>query len=207
MKTRKPQSAVKIESERRPLAPDFVPGPYDCICARGKAAANHPGNVRFRSIIQQYKPVYAEATTKVEKSLLVSEIVDSVRGMSPNGGFVKKIGNQWYEVGDSVCREKIGQCLRDALHTSYKSSTKAKKNRRKELRQMKKESEQEPHHHQQQTLTNMHTNLAAASATRLERLDSFGSTPFPLLPIPLQSQSSMALLREFAASHHHHTSV
>jgi hypothetical protein len=34
MQTERPQSAIKIESERRQLAEDFVPGPYDVICAR-----------------------------------------------------------------------------------------------------------------------------------------------------------------------------
>ena len=178
MKHAKPQSAVKSESERRPLAEDFVPGPYDVICARGKKAAEHAGNVRFREIIQQYKPAYAQATNKVEKSLLVSEIVDAVRGFSPDGGFVKKFGSRYYEVGDSVAREKIGQCLRDQLHSQYKSSTKAKKNRRKELRALKKETEVE--------------------RPTEDKRDSFGS--FPFTPLPLEAQSSMIFLQEFAST-------
>jgi hypothetical protein len=183
MKSQPTHSALKIESERQPLAADFVPGPYDCICARGKAAANHAGNVRFRSLIHRFKNDYAQANTKVEKSVVVSEIADAVRGMSPQGGFVKKFGNAWYEVGDSVAREKIGQCLRDALHESYKSSTKAKKNRRKELRALKQELE--PAQYQ---LTPM-----------LQRVESdgFGGNPFPALPMPLQYQSSMVFLPDF----------
>jgi hypothetical protein len=198
MKSAKPQSAVKIEAERRPLAEDFIPGPYDVICARGKQAAQHAGNVRFREIIQRFKPSYANAANKVEKSLIVSEIVDSVRGYSPEGGFVKKFGGRYYEVGDSVAREKIGQCLRDQLHSQYKSSTKAKKNRRKELRAIKKESE-------------VPRDVQAKPANKR---DSYGSFPFsfPLLPLeaqssmallqelPLESQSSLALFQEFAAT-------
>lgn len=44
----------------------------------------------------------------------------------------------FYEIGDAAAREKIGQCIRDALHTKYKSSTKSKKPRRKELKELKK---------------------------------------------------------------------
>lgn len=174
MKSKKPQSALKIESERRPLSHDFVPGPYDVICARGKEAANHCGNVRFREIIQRFKPDYARATSKVEKSLLVSEIVDSVREYSPEGGFVKKFGGRYYEVGDSVAREKIGQCLRDQLHSKYKSSTKAKKVRRKELRAMKKDTE--------------------LDQPQEGKRESFGCFPFP--PLPLEAQSSMVLFAQ-----------
>jgi hypothetical protein len=54
---------------------------------------------------------------------------------------VKKFNGRWFEVGDSVAREKIGQCMRDQLHSKYKSSTKAKQGRRKELRELKKERE------------------------------------------------------------------
>ena len=35
--------------------------------------------------------------------------------------------------GDHVAREKVGQTMRDMLHTKYKSSTKSKKHRRKEI--------------------------------------------------------------------------
>lgn len=37
----------------------------------------------------------------------------------------------WYEAGDHLAREKVGQCLRDMLHSKYRSSTKAKKLSRK----------------------------------------------------------------------------
>ena len=164
METKRPQSAIKIESERRPLAPDFIPGPYDVICARGKAASSHPGNVRFRQIIQDFKPRYCKAPTKLEKSLLVSDVVEAVRGCSPDGGFVKKFGNQWCEVGDSVAREKIGQCLRDQLHSKYKSSTKAKKEKRRELRALDKDDEE---------------------------IEKSGSLPVSPVPLPLEPQSSM----------------
>lgn len=135
-------SVRSFSAERTPLALNFVPGPYDVICARGAAAANSAGNLRFRKLIQDILPEYSKASSKLEKGLLVSRVVDAVRDMTPNGGFVKKIGNRWYEVGDAACREKIGQCIRDQLHTQYKSSTKSKKPRRQELKALKKERQQ-----------------------------------------------------------------
>lgn len=192
MESKKPASAVKIESERRPLAADFVPGPYDVICARGAAAKKHPGNIRFRQIIQQFKPIYSKAETKVDKSLLVSEIVDSVRGMSPNGGFVKKFGNQWMEVGDSVAREKIGQCLRDQLHSKYKSSTQAKKVRRKEMQATEEESD----HEEQEVIAPKVVPVATTlSPPPLKQAESFG--PLPLPPTLTKQRSSILLFKDF----------
>lgn len=77
---------------------------------RGSAAANHVGNLRFREIIRQKLPQYNSCKTKLEKSLIVTSIVDAVRDFSPNGGFIKQDNNgQWYDVGDALAREKIGQ--------------------------------------------------------------------------------------------------
>lgn len=75
------------------------PGPHDVICARGKQALNHPGNLRFREMIAQSLDEYSEASTKLEKSNIVSTIVDAVREASPHGGFVKEVDGTWYEVG------------------------------------------------------------------------------------------------------------
>jgi hypothetical protein len=92
------------------LGPHFVePGPLDVICGRGKHILRHPGNHRMRSIIQSKLEEYANASTKLKKSAIVSSIVDGVRTASPGGGFVKCEAGQWYEVGDHLAREKIGQ--------------------------------------------------------------------------------------------------
>lgn len=113
-------------SNKRRLAPDFQPGPFDVICARGKAAHDHEGNVRFRRLVQEHQHAYANALTKFDKSQIVSFITNAVRQSSPNGGFVKLIKDAYYEVGDRAAKEKIGQTFRDLLHTKYTSSTKAK---------------------------------------------------------------------------------
>jgi hypothetical protein len=104
----------------------------DVICGRGKHCFNHPGNRKFRYFIDTFLPSYAAASCKLEKSNVVSDIVDAVRRNSPYGGFVKQDEfGVWSEVGDRLAREKVGQALRDALHTLYRSSTESKKKRRK----------------------------------------------------------------------------
>ena len=117
------------------LPPDFTPSNYDVIClGRGKSAASHPGNRRFQITIQLYHDRYASCKSKFEKSVIVSEIVDSVRENSQMGGFVKRDSKTgaWFEVGDSVAREKVGQALRESLRSQSSRAIKAKANRTKE---------------------------------------------------------------------------
>ena len=122
--------AGSASSEMKPLASNFQPGPQDVICRRGKTAYIH--NAHFRELLQSHLEKYSQASSKLEKSLVVSEVVDTIREGSPLGGFVRCVDGVWYEVGDSIAREKCGGSFRDMLHNQYKSSTKAKKRRRQE---------------------------------------------------------------------------
>lgn len=93
----------------KPLAEDFVPGPFDVICARGRAAKIHSGNQRYKQMIEMNLAKYKDAKSKNDKSYIVSSIIDSIRDASPHGGFVKEDNGKWYEVGDHIAREKVGQ--------------------------------------------------------------------------------------------------
>lgn len=123
------------EDQMQPLRPDFQPGPHDVICARGKEAKSHEGNRRYTALIDASLDRYSQATSKHEKTVIVSQILDLVRHASPDGGFVKQQNGRWHEVGDHMAREKIGQNLRDRLSHMYKSSTKAKRKRRANTQQ------------------------------------------------------------------------
>ena len=106
--------------------------PLSKITFAGKTCFNHQGNKSFRKLVRLYLDDYAEATSKLEKSAIVSSIIQTVRTQNPGGGFVKldTPSGVWQEVGDHLAREKVGQTIRDALHSQYRSSTKAKKIRR-----------------------------------------------------------------------------
>lgn len=132
-----------------PLPFDFQPGPYDVICAKGKAAREHEGNMFFRRIIKETLSAYGKADSRYKKSMIVSDVVDLIRSRSRGsqsssssadgsssscgGGFVKRDGNDglYYEVGDRLAREKVGQSFRDGLSDMYRSSARAKKRRQR----------------------------------------------------------------------------
>lgn len=117
------------------LPEDFIPGPNHVVCARGKGFWDHEGNKNYRITIALATKKYEATTNKFEKTLIVSEIVESAREATPSGSFVKKDNatGRWVQVGDQFAREKVGQSLRDSLHRHYRSSTKAKKCRQRKL--------------------------------------------------------------------------
>jgi len=126
--------AVKYEKyENRYLPEDFVPGDTDVVCARGKSYWEHPGNKMYRAVIAGATERYSATSNKLEKTMIVSEIVNAVH--KRQGMFVKKEkkGGPWVEVDEVFAREKIGQSLRDGLHDKYRSATKAKKQRKEKL--------------------------------------------------------------------------
>jgi hypothetical protein len=105
-----PGTFHKLEPQT-PLLDGFKPGRYDVICCRGRGPRKHPGNLWFVKLVESKCERYVAAKGKVAKSFIVTEVLDTVRKFSGDGGFVKKNPDdgKWYEVGDHLAREKIGQ--------------------------------------------------------------------------------------------------
>ena len=92
------------------LPSTFRPGLYDVICGRGKDVLQHPGNCRYRELINSSLRKYVESNSKLEKTLLVTSIVKLVEdASSEGGGFIKKVNGVWYKVSEWYAREKCGQ--------------------------------------------------------------------------------------------------
>lgn len=117
-----------------PLPLDFIPGNFDVLCGRGKKNYNSLGNQRLRRIVESYVEQYSAATSRQDKSDILSAIVNEVRSASPNGGFIKQdpVTERWFEVGDFLAREKVSQAFRDALSFQYRSSKKFKHEKRRQ---------------------------------------------------------------------------
>lgn len=128
-----PVGRSSTTSHMTPLPAGFTPSDDDVICGRGKKCYTHIGNERFRLRVMTFLQDYSQARSKVDKSAVLSKVVEEVRLNSPSGGFVKQDSRGiWHEVGDFLAREKTSQAFRDALHERYKSSNISKKKRRQE---------------------------------------------------------------------------
>ena len=162
------EASQSSASNMTPLPANFEPGPDDVICGRGKKCYNHVGNERFRLRVLTYLEEYSAAKSKLEKSGVLSKVVDAVRLQSPDGGFVKQDekGN-WHEVGDFLAREKTSQSFRDALHDRYKSSNISKKKRRQD-----EQSRQVTSNTSSRTMMIQEPRSDYEMSTRLERLSN-----------------------------------
>lgn len=102
---------------------------FDVVCGKGRVSFNHSGNIRFRTIVNNHLNRYSKATSKAEKSAVVVDILADVR---TSGDFVRldKATGSYGKVTERTAREKVGQAIRDALHSVYRSSTLAKSKRR-----------------------------------------------------------------------------
>jgi hypothetical protein len=117
----------------------FQPGPWDVICGRGKQTYNHPGNIYFRKLVDEATTKYSQAQTKMERTIIVSDIIDTIR--SKGNGFIQQQNkwSGWVEVDDLVAREKTGQQFRNSLGHQYKSSVAAKRRRRRQQRRQRRQ--------------------------------------------------------------------
>jgi hypothetical protein len=65
------------------------PANNDVICGGSRIVRCHPGNQRFQRMINDCLTEY-EASSKKQRSSIISKIVDDIRSNSENGGFIQK---------------------------------------------------------------------------------------------------------------------
>ncbi len=85
----------------------------DILCGRGKAFANHPGNLKFTQKIQSNLQKYRDAPKRIDRSIILATMVD---GFFEEGyRFLKKdrTTNGWIQLNADQCHEKVGHALRD----------------------------------------------------------------------------------------------
>ena len=85
------------------LPDDFQPKPYHVILGRGKASKHAEGNKRLNVIVTSFLPRYKLCKSKMEKTEIVSEIVQAVEDSCPpssahDGAFIKLINGRWWKV-------------------------------------------------------------------------------------------------------------
>mmetsp|Transcript_27951 Transcript_27951/g.52411 ORF Transcript_27951/g.52411 Transcript_27951/m.52411 type:complete len:384 (+) Transcript_27951:414-1565(+) len=131
--TNKMPVSKKNNSKKTRMPSTFVPSLNAVICGRGKSCTSNPGNRKLRALIRESLDKYGKAANKVEKTEIVTNIIETIKqGCPDQPGFLKKEDGVWWEVDDAFAREKIGCIFRDQLFTKYRSSTKAKLARRKQ---------------------------------------------------------------------------
>ncbi|GAX26416.1 hypothetical protein FisN_37Hh034 [Fistulifera solaris] len=97
-----------------------TPGPNnnDVVCSRGRRFHDLPGCVRFRKIVNDYIPSYVSASSRVDKSSVIAQIIDEV--LNHDDGPVRFLKYQastksWNVMGKEQIRDKVGHALREVI--------------------------------------------------------------------------------------------
>lgn len=110
------QPRPKLTVPPRGIGPITDPNENDVLCGRGGRINSHPGNIKFRDVINARKKEYLAPTTKkLEKAHIAAAIVYDIRAMEPPGRFLKEERDTglWYDIGDAKAIKKTGQALRE----------------------------------------------------------------------------------------------
>ena len=111
----------------KPLPKNFKPHNYSVLIGRAKDCKEAIGNRRLKVLVDLALPKYKDAKYKMQKTIVVSSLVETIQGAcGHHGAFIKFSDGQWWEVDDATAREKVGYALRDLLSDKYKSASKAK---------------------------------------------------------------------------------
>lgn len=99
----------------------IVPTGEDVLFGRGRRTQKHLGNQRFRAIVDSYKERHS-ISTRAEKTRISHEIVNLIR--CRGGRFLKQdpFTDKFFDVGDTVAREKASHALRSCKALAIKSS-------------------------------------------------------------------------------------
>lgn len=141
---KKKTTARRPSKIHKPLAHNFQPSNYSVLIGRAKDCKEAIGNRRLKVLADLALPRYKDAEYKMEKTIVVSSIVETIQNACQHhGAFIKYAEGRWWEVDDASAREKVGYVLRDMLHDKYKSSSKAKSavRRKSKEAQSRRESE------------------------------------------------------------------
>jgi len=86
------------------------------LSGRGGGVNGHPGNKRYRTLVNSMKAEYLSSKTrKTQKTHIAANIAWTIRQSNPPGRFLKVDAStgMWYEIGDKAAFRKTGQALRE----------------------------------------------------------------------------------------------
>ena len=159
------RSVTITTSNTKTLLPrSFTPGPWTVVCARGKEAFNNVGNRRLRVLVEANLPKYV-ASNKVQKSVIIAELVNVVRESAGVGAFVRldPATCRYIDIDDASAREKVGQQLREGQMRKNPARLNARKQKRRANAQKKR-------------MTSNKSSSSSVSATSTTETSTMGSS-------------------------------
>ena len=90
------------------------PLPNDVLSGRGAGVNNHPGNIKYRNLVQSQKLAYINADPRTKKSI-IHTIANTIVEPPQSGRFLKcnSASGLWECISMDLAKVKIGQALRE----------------------------------------------------------------------------------------------
>eukprot|EP00980_Cylindrotheca_fusiformis_P000610 scaffold154_cov129-Cylindrotheca_fusiformis.AAC.27 len=111
---RKKKEELQKKYANWPLRNIKDPHDNDVMYGRGGGTNHHPGNKRYRKMVEDRKLEYVNSK-RLDKPLVALDIIRVWRAQLPPGRFLKldEKSGLWNDVGDKKAREKTSQALRE----------------------------------------------------------------------------------------------
>ena len=101
------------------MALTIEPTDNDILLGRFKQSFNHPGNICFRTLINENVDLYMQAYTRREKGIVIKGLYNLL--ISQGRRFLIQYGKRWVNVSDaSISRDKVSHAIRDAVSNHFK---------------------------------------------------------------------------------------
>lgn len=90
------------------------PNVLDILCGSGELVRTHPGNIRFRTTLDQHYNDYSLAKSKIQKMIVARRVMHDLMS-SGSTRFLKKdpIFERFYVVTIRAAKDKVSHCLRE----------------------------------------------------------------------------------------------
>lgn len=90
-----------------------TPSDIDILCAKDKTYSKHPGNLKYRELIEEHAQSYTNESSKQIKMKVTKHIVEHLEALGAR--FLRRIQGQdvcWEEITTQEARDKISHALR-----------------------------------------------------------------------------------------------
>jgi hypothetical protein len=115
------RKTTEEESKRKVSDGIGPPTSIDVVLGRGKPFQEYPGNLRLQEIIEKHWSKYQKAD-RFEKTVITMEIVTATK--SSGGRFLKKDGDGWILVDDTVAKDRVSHSCRNITQKKRKQDDK-----------------------------------------------------------------------------------
>ena len=116
------QQSSTVDSLPQQPAWKSSPGSVDILLGRGKSIQNHPGNIRYRTIIETNLDRFESATQRGAKAELVKDVLQQIYSSGANfwrlEGSLQSRNKRWTPVDEKTACDKVSHSFRNAKMTT-----------------------------------------------------------------------------------------